>query len=184
MAFVLDNSDDYGTALIYYARAHSSKKIKDVLDLLVSYSLVQSTAYPAPGSLDTNLHSLIFAPKESLEHLALLDEEAAAILHEALTGYATLRKFYDLRDEEINLMEGQKLKQDSNSRKKAAAAALLAVINSAADNIHGGLYDENSGSVVHVDGLLALLGEAMIFVTRKRNLAPPLRPVSRNNDPL
>lgn len=136
---------------------------------------MQSTAYPAATALDTNLQSLVFAPKESIEHLALLDEDAAAILHEALTGYATLRKFYDLRDAEVNLVEGQKLKQDSNSRKKAAAAALLAVINSAADNIRGGLYDENSGSVVHVDGLLALLGEAMIFVTRKKDPSPPPR---------
>ena len=161
----MDDSDDYGTALIYFARAHSSKKIKDILDLLVSYSLVQSTAYPDAASLDTNLHSLVFAPKESLEHLALLDEDGAAILHKALTGYATLRKFYDLRDEVTDLTEGRKLTQEPISRKKAAAASLLAVINSAADNIHGGLYDESRGSIVHVDGLLALLGEAMIFVT-------------------
>ena len=144
-----------------------------MLDLLISYSLVQSTAYPTAASLDTNLHSFVFAPQESLEHLALLDEEGAEILHEALSGYATLRKFYKLRDEEANLAKGQKLKQDSYSRKKAAAAALLAVINSAADNIHGGLYDESRSSVVHVGGLLALLGEAMVFVTRKRSPPTP-----------
>lgn len=95
-----------------------------------------------------------------------MDPKAAEMLHTYLTGYATLRKFYDLRDEEIDLEVGQKPAARPNARKVAAATALLAVINSAADNIHGGLFDENRGSVVQVDGLLSLLGEALIFVNR------------------
>ena len=95
-----------------------------------------------------------------------MDPKAAEMLHTYLTGYATLRKFYDQRDEEINLEEGQKPRTRPNARKAAAATALLAVINSAADNIQGGLFDENRGSVVQVDGLLALLGEALVFVNR------------------
>jgi len=51
-------------------------------------------------------------------------------------------------------------------RKKEAAAALLAVITSSDDNIRGGLYDEERGSIVSVDFLLALLGEAMVFVNQ------------------
>ena len=90
------------------------------------------------------------------------------MLHTHLTGYATLRKFYDLRDEEVNLEQGQKPRLRAIARKNAAATALLAVINSAADSIHGGLYDEDRGSIVQVDGLLALLGEAMVFVDRMR----------------
>ena len=90
------------------------------------------------------------------------------MLHTHLTGYATLRKFYDLRDEEVNLEQGQKPRLRAIARKTAAATALLAVINSAADSIHGGLYDEDRGSIVQVDGLLALLGEAMVFVDRMR----------------
>ena len=95
-----------------------------------------------------------------------MDPKAAEMLHTYLTGYATLRKFYDLRDEGINLKEGQKPTARPNVRKTAAATALLAVINSAADNIHGGLFDENRASVVQVDGLLSLLGEALVFVNR------------------
>lgn len=95
-----------------------------------------------------------------------MDPKAAEMLHTYLTGYATLRKFYDLRDEEINLEEGQKPTARPNARKSAAATALLAVINSAADNIQGGLFDEHRGSVVQVDGLLSLLGEALVFVNR------------------
>ena len=95
-----------------------------------------------------------------------MDPKAAEMRHTYLTGYATLRKFYDLRDEEINLVEGQKPTTRSNARKTAAATALLAVINSAADNIQGGLFDENRGSIVQVDGLLSLLGEALVFVDR------------------
>ncbi len=88
------------------------------------------------------------------------------MLHTHLTGYATLRKFYDLRDEEVNLEQGQRPRLRPIARKNAAATALLAVINSAADSIHGGLFDEDRGSIVQVDGLLALLGEAMVFVDR------------------
>lgn len=163
---VAETSDNYGTALIYYARAHRRRKVKDVLDLLVSLSLVQSVAFPPLASIDPNLHSLIFNPKASLEQLALVDQDAATLLHTSLTGYATLRRFYDLRDEEVNLEEGQTPRSGPIARKTAAANALLAVINSAADTIHGGLYDESRGSVVQVDGLLALLGEAMVFVNR------------------
>lgn len=70
----------------------------------------------------------------------------------------------------MNLKEGQKPSLRPIARKKAAVAALLAVINSAADNIHGGLYDKERASVVQVDGLLALLGEALLFVDRKSPL--------------
>ena len=153
--------------MIYYARAHSAKKLKDVLDLLISLSLVQSFAFPPLNSLDKNLHALIFFPKDSLDELAELDRQAAKLLHLYLTGYATMRKFYDLRDEEVNLKGGEKPTLRPIERKRTAAAALLAVINSAADNIHGGLYDVERGSVVQIDGLLVLLGEAMPFVDRK-----------------
>lgn len=95
-----------------------------------------------------------------------MDPKAAGMLHTYLTGYATLRKFYDLRDEDVNLEEGQRPTARPNARKAAAATALLAVINSAADNIQGGLFDENRGSVVQVDGLLSLLGEALVFIDR------------------
>lgn len=50
------------------------------------------------------------------------------------------------------------------ARRKAALSTLIAVINSAADNIHGGLYDPDRESAVPVDGLLALLGEASVFI--------------------
>lgn len=151
---------------MYYARAHRHKKVKNVLDLLISLSLVQSIAFPPLSALDQNLRALLFTPEQSVGQLALMDPKAAEMLHTYLTGYATLRKFYDLRDEEVNLAEGQKPRMRPKARKTAAAAALLAVINSAADNIQGGLFDENRGSVVQVDGLLSLLGEALVFVKR------------------
>lgn len=140
--------------------------MKDVLDLLISYSIVGSHAYPSSSDLDNNLRSLIFSPKQSLTRISELDGEAAELLQTYLSGYATLRRFYNLRDEEKHLKEGQEPSLRPLARKKATAAALLAVINSAADNIHGGLYDEHRGAVVQVDGLLALLGEALVFVDR------------------
>lgn len=42
----------------------------------------------------------------------------------------------------------------------------MAVIISSDDNIRGGLYDEEREAVVSVDFLLALLGEALVFVNQ------------------
>ncbi|KAK4695287.1 hypothetical protein P7C71_g2436, partial [Lecanoromycetidae sp. Uapishka_2] len=165
---VAENTDDYGTALVYYARARSQKRIKDVLDLLISLSLVDSIAFPPISDLDPNLHALIFTPEDSLAQLKEIDAKAAEILHTQLTGYAALRRFYDLRDEDVSPERGQKSGLRPMARKRAAAASLLAVINSAADDIHGGLYDPDRGSVVQVDGLMALLGEAMVFVNQPK----------------
>ena len=88
---------------------------------------------------------------------------AAEILSVQFSGYATLRKFYDLRDQEVN---GVEVTLRPVARKKAALAALMTVIASAGDSIQGGLYDEKIESIIPVDGLLNLLGEASIFVDR------------------
>lgn len=92
------------------------------------------------------------------------DFEAAQLLQKLISGYATLRRFYDLRDEEVHLSAGEKPKIRPLARRREAIAALMAVITSSDDNIRGGLYDEESGAVVSVDFLLALLGESMTFV--------------------
>ncbi|MCJ1436198.1 hypothetical protein MMC27_005576 [Xylographa pallens] len=169
---IAESSDNYGSALKYYAQSHNAKKVKDVLDLLVSLCLVRSIAYPPLSSIDENLRALITTPRDTLLEIAEEDPVAAELLQFHLGGYATLRKFYDLRDEEVNLQEGQKPSLRTVARSKAAAAALLAVIASAADSIQGGLYDETKETVVQVDGLLALLGEARVFVDQ------PLRVLS------
>lgn len=137
---------------------------------------MQSIAFPPVAALDYNLHAFLLKPEDSLNQLAHFDREASDILHVYLTGYASLRKFYDLRDEEVNLKEGEKPSLRSYARKKAATTALLAVISSAADNIHGGLYDPESEAIVQVDGLLTLLGEALPFVNRKQPPSPFLSP--------
>ncbi|KAL8695086.1 MAG: hypothetical protein Q9218_000364 [Villophora microphyllina] len=162
--YFTNETEKYGNALIYYARARLPERVKDVLDVLISISVVESKAYPSHSSLDDNLRSLVENPKESLAVLAGLDVEAAKIIYHQLTGYASLRKFYDLRDQEAGSKTAQSTTLGPIARRKAAASTLIAVLNSAADNIHGGLYDEDRGSIVPVDGLLALLGEASVFV--------------------
>ncbi|KAI9810252.1 MAG: hypothetical protein M1827_006386 [Pycnora praestabilis] len=164
------DSYKYGTALLYYARAHKPKKVKIVLDLLISFCLVQSIAYPLDSDLDENLRLFIASPKQTLSSLSRIDFEAAATLQLYLSGYATLRKFYDLRDEDVSEKKNTGVKSGLRpiARKREAASALIAVINSAADNIRGGLYDEQRGAVVQVDGLLTLLGEAMVFVDQPK----------------
>lgn len=119
------------------------------------------------ADLDEQLRSLISEPKTCLSAIAAVDTEAARILQFYFSGYATLRRFYDIRDEEIGLEEGEKPKHKPLARKRAAADALVAVIRSASDSIYGGLYDPDRDTAVQVDGLLALLGEALVFVDRK-----------------
>jgi len=142
--------------------------VKDVLDLLTSYSLLQSTSYPPTVELDDYLERLILSPKDALIKLSEMDVEAAELLHKNLSGYATLRKFYALRDEELSHPNNQRPRQGAIARKEEAAAALLAVITSSDDYIRGGLYDEEREAVVSVDFLLALLGEAMVFVNNPK----------------
>lgn len=139
--------------------------------MLVAHCLVKSIAYPPLDELDESLNSLITSPKQTLTKLASLDSEAAALLSNHLSGYATIRKFYDLRDEELHLKPGEKPAHRPMARKRAAANALMVIIASAASSIRGGLYDPDIETVVQVDVLLPLLGEALIFVNQpKRTL--------------
>ncbi|KAI9925718.1 hypothetical protein ASPWEDRAFT_136383 [Aspergillus wentii DTO 134E9] len=171
----VSKSEEYGLALVCYARAHSRRKVKSVVDLLISYSLVQSRAYPASPDLDEQLRTLIREPKTCLSAIASVDEEAASIIQFYFSGYATLRRFYETRDEAVGLQEGQRPRFKPLARRRAAAQALVAVIGSAADSIYGGLYDPDRDSAVQVDGLLALLGEALALI----NQSTPILSVSQ-----
>ncbi|KAF2820384.1 hypothetical protein CC86DRAFT_361072 [Ophiobolus disseminans] len=165
------NTQNYGDTLHYYARAHLAPKIQEVLRVLVAHCLVKSIAYPPPSELDDSLGSLITSPKQALTELASLDSEAASMLSSHLSGYATIRKFYDLRDEDILVKDGEKPAHRPMARRRAAASALMVIIASASSSIRGGLYDPEIETVVQVDVLLALLGEALVFVNQtKRTL--------------
>jgi hypothetical protein len=162
---LVNNTTDYGTALLFYARSHTASKVRLVIDLLVSFCLVQSAAYPTNSDIDANLRYLVGNPKKALSDLIKTDPEAAEMLSFYLSGYACLRKFYNLRDEDvIAKTEGRKPYSRPAARKREAAKALTAVINSAADCIYGGLYDPERQSAIQVDGILTLLGEATAFL--------------------
>ncbi|PMB71434.1 hypothetical protein BM221_001523 [Beauveria bassiana] len=154
-------SHRYGEALWYFALSHKTERVREVLVLLTSYSLVYSTVYPAEKELDKDLRNLLRNRTETLERRATQDLEAAQLLGRMLSGYATLRKFYELRDE-CALVDASSSK--ALSLRKQAASALVAVISSADDNIRGGLYDDTRDAVVSEDFLLALLGEATVFL--------------------
>ncbi|KAF4345494.1 nuclear pore complex subunit nup85 [Fusarium beomiforme] len=123
----------------------------------------ESTVYPSEKDLDQDLKSLLRKRTETLQKRAKQDLEAAQLLGRMLSGYATLRKFYELRDAEDweNMSPTKALKL-----KKQAASALVAVISSSDDNIRGGLYDDTRDAVVSEDFLLALLGEATVFINQ------------------
>ncbi|WEW59831.1 hypothetical protein PRK78_005312 [Emydomyces testavorans] len=161
---VAQSSEEYGTALFCYARAHCSQKIKNVVDLLISLCLVQSMAYPPKSELDSQLRSLLYEPTATLSSIASVDNSGAAMLQFYFSGYATLRNYYDIRDEETCLEPGQKPKHRPLARKRAAAQTLSTVISSATDSIYGGLYDPDRKTAVQVDGLLVLLGESLALI--------------------
>ncbi|EXF84844.1 nuclear pore complex subunit Nup85 [Colletotrichum fioriniae PJ7] len=157
------DSHRYGEALWYYALAHRPGKVREVLNLLMSYSLLHSTVYPPANDLDDHLYRLLNERSQTLEKYAKQDLEAANLLGRMLSGYATLRKFYELRDTD-GLADMSPYK--SATLRKQAASALVAVIASSDDNIRGGLYDETRDAVVSEDFILALLGEALPFVNQ------------------
>lgn len=156
-------SHRYGEALWYFALSHRKDRVKEVLNLLISYSLVQSTPYPAEKDLDEDLKQLLRQRSETLERRAEQDLEAAQLLGRMLSGYATLRKFYELRDQ---YSEGGMSSGKSLALKREAVVALVAVIASSDDNIRGGLYDDTRDAVVSEDFLLALLGEVTYFINQ------------------
>lgn len=157
---------NYGEALWYFALSHKEESVRSVLDMLINSSLGESSAHPHESGMDDHLKRMMSSPQETLIGLSRMDIDAAELLRKTLSGYATLRKFYSLRDEEVLLPKGQRPKKSSLARKEEAVAALIAVISSADENICGGLYDEERDAIVNVDFLLALLGEVLPFVSQ------------------
>lgn len=172
--YLVNNTEEYGTALLCYARSHASHKIRQLVDVLVSYSIVQSRAYPAESDMDDGLRSLVGNPKTALVDIADVDPQAAEMLQFYLVGYACIRRFYTLRDQDVggNNYGKPSLNYRPLARKRAAAKALLAAINSAADCIYGGLYDPERQSAIQVDGLLTLLGEATALLSTADTARP------------
>ncbi|KAI5263618.1 hypothetical protein E4T47_08969 [Aureobasidium subglaciale] len=177
------SSQDYGSALVYYARAHASQKLRSTIDLLISLCLVQSAAFPPQAIIDPQLDALLNDQHAALHQVARQDVAAAQLLASQLSGYATLRRFYDLRDAdavkdvaEVDVEDDEEAATRKPgtlrplARKREAARALMAVIESAADSIRGGLYDSDTQSVVQVDALMALLCEALPLMNRKQSL--------------
>ncbi len=138
-------------------------------------------AYPLEPELDEQLKMLITSPKEALTKISQGDSDAAEMLQHHLSGYAALRTFYALRDEEVIAERGQNPKLRELARKKQAFAILLTVVSSAGDSIHGGLYDERRESVIAVDTLLVLLGEALMFIEREYCLSNSWLEATKSN---
>ncbi|KAM7185400.1 hypothetical protein V8F20_011819 [Naviculisporaceae sp. PSN 640] len=157
------DSHRYGEAMWYFALAHKPHKVREVMNLLISYSLIQSTAYPPSNELDDHLHRLLTDRQQTLENFAKQDIEAAELLGKMLSGYASLRQFYEIRDSgDTNPLLSN---ASPTNRRRQAAAALISVIASSDDNIRGGLLDTSRDGIVSEDFLLALLGEATVFVS-------------------
>ncbi|KAG8624362.1 hypothetical protein KVT40_007429 [Elsinoe batatas] len=166
----------YGEALLYYARAHDEKELQATLDVLLATSLVGSLAWPARGEMDPKLEELIGDQVRAVGRLAGVDREAGRLLASGLSGYASLRRFYDLRDENAEddgdedmgdaedasvLVAKKKSGLKPKERKKEMVRSIVALVDSAAMSIRGGLYDAEARGVVQVDALIALLGEAL-----------------------
>lgn len=129
-------------------------------------------AYPPRSELDERMRGFISSPKQTFTSLASTDLEAAQQLSTWLSGYATLRKFYELRDEAVHGKSDPKSAHQVLSRKKEAAEALLIAVTSANNPIRGGLFDPSTEVVIPVDSLLVLLGEALPLL--KKDASPVL----------
>lgn len=112
---------------------------------------MHSSPVPAAQDLDPKLASLLKKERPSL------DADATSLLFSQLSGYATIRRFYDLRDRDHKL-----------TTKREASTALLAIIESASDCIRGGLFDAEISSVVGVDNLLVLFGETLPLLLQSK----------------
>ncbi|KAK4139849.1 uncharacterized protein C8A04DRAFT_15479 [Dichotomopilus funicola] len=160
------DSHRYGEAMWYYALAHRPNKVREVMNLLIAYSLLQSTAFPPAADLDDHLRRLLADRQQTLQQAAAQDVEAAELLGKMLSGYAALRQFYDLRDNTgLTDTETGSVVLTETARRQQAAAALVSVIAASDDNIRGGLFDQTRDGIVSEDFLLALLGEALVFVS-------------------
>ena len=164
---LVKSSTSYGIALLYFARSHNAVKVRQLVDVLNSFCLVQSHAYPAQENLDDELKQFLDRPKEAFQALGNADAEAAEILRFHFAGYACIRRFYQLRDEGLVSTKSSLTTQRPSrplARRRLALKTLIAAISSAADSIYGGLYDAERQSSVQVDCLLPLLGEATAFI--------------------
>lgn len=158
---LVNTSSDYGTALLCYARSQAEGKVRKLIELLNSYCLVQSKAYPPESEIDEALSKLVSNPRQALAGIVEADPQAVEILQFYLVGYACLRRYYTARDSSPAA--------PTHSQKKVAAKALVAAINSAADSIYGGLYDPTRQQAIQVDGLLTLLGETTAMTAERNN---------------
>ncbi|KAI9807732.1 MAG: hypothetical protein M1826_004476 [Phylliscum demangeonii] len=165
-----ESSSAYGDMVRYYAFGHHREKVTAVLNLLVSFSLIQSAAYPPASELDPRLRQLIESPQQALWEVSQRDVQAAEILQSQFSGYATVRAYYDLRDQDMHPAAPSTPRLREGPKKRQALVLLLTLIQNAADSIHGGLYDRSRTSPIAVECLLSLLGEAMVFVNHPKRL--------------
>lgn len=129
---------------------------------MTSLSLIQSAAIPSTSELDQQLASLLSKDRPAIIRLARSDPKAATLLSSNFSGYATLRKFYDIRDQDVTPYHTNTTQlQRPLERKRQAAKALMAIIESASDCIRGGLFDPEIESAIPADALLVLLGETL-----------------------
>ena len=141
-------------------------RLRQSTDHLISYCLVQSRAYPPEDEIDDGLRALVENPKTAFADIAEFDPDAAASLQFFTAGYACIRRFYNLRDDQdCASKSGRNKPLGPLARRRTAAKALLAAINSAADSIYGGLYDDTRESAIQIDGLLTLLGEVAALLS-------------------
>ncbi|KAF7189020.1 hypothetical protein HII31_09643 [Pseudocercospora fuligena] len=164
-----NDTQAFGPALIYYARAHAEEKLKATVSHITSLCLLHSIAMPDHRLIDAKLSQLITKDRPALKQLGHIDLEAATLLSKHLSGYATLRRFYELRDQDFN-SEATTRAAGPLDRKRQAAASIFAVIKSASDCIPGGLFDQEAETVIPVDGLLALFGEALPLLGQSQRI--------------
>ncbi|KAG0124839.1 hypothetical protein HOY82DRAFT_493631 [Tuber indicum] len=142
----LSGTTSCGDSLHFFALANDRFSLHNILTKLTTSSLLHSAPLPAPSSLDPVLSDLLKTPTSI----------ASPILRFELSGYATLRNFYESRD---------------SGDHPRAVKALVAVLKSAGEKLDGGVYDADWDSALEEWMIAVLLGELMPYINpRKRHL--------------
>lgn len=137
---LVTSATSYGDSLYFYSlSSYHRPSIHNLLTKLLSSSLLTSSTFPPDPTLDDTFKKLLSSPKST----------SSQILRFELSGYATLRNFYALRDA---------------GKFAPAASALVATIKSAGEKLDGGVLDPEWECAVEEWTLGALLGELIPFL--------------------
>ncbi|GAB7366394.1 hypothetical protein MBLNU230_g8191t1 [Neophaeotheca triangularis] len=155
--------EDYCSAMLYYSYANAWAKLDQITNTLTFRCITESSGTALGASL-SRLESMRTLNTADNQHALLSQfQDGTQNLSTRLAGCAMLKEFYELRD-------SASANQQNLQTLGAMGEKLMILLSSAADSIHGGLFDPAVRSLIPVDCLLALLGETLPLLNDRRRV--------------